>query len=68
MKAMCMKCRQKDKNNAMKEMKDAEITMTARGGYMAKGKCSDCDCGMCKILSKDNAEKAVADGEAKKAY
>jgi len=57
-----MKCK------AQKSMKDAEMTMTARGGYMVKGKCADCGCGMCKILSKDNAEKAVADGEAKKAY
>ena len=42
--------------------------MTSRGGYMAKGKCSVCGCGMCRIMSKVNAEKAVADGEAKKAY
>jgi hypothetical protein len=49
-------------------MKDAEMHITARGGYMAKGKCSVCGCGMCKIVSKDNAEKLVADGEAKKAY
>lgn len=49
-------------------MKDAEMTMTSRGGYMAKGKCSVCGCGMCKIMSKDNAEKAVESGDAKKAY
>ena len=46
-------------------MKDAQMTMTSRGGYMAKGKCSVCGCGMCRIMSKDNAEKAVKDGEAK---
>jgi len=58
----CMKCKEQ------KVMKDVQMTMTSRGGYMAKGKCSVCGCGMCRIMSKDNAEKAVADGEAKKAY
>lgn len=58
----CMKCKD------TREMKDVDMTMTARGGYMAKGKCSVCGCGMCKIFSKDNAEKAIADGFAKKAY
>ncbi|HHT9110464.1 MAG TPA: DUF5679 domain-containing protein [Candidatus Brocadiaceae bacterium] len=57
-----MKCK------AQKEISDAQMTMTARGGYMAKGKCKDCGCGMCKIMSKADAEKAVADGQAKKAY
>ena len=57
-----MKCK------AQKEMSDAQMTMTARGGYMAKGKCKDCGCGICKIMSKADAEKAVADGQAKKAY
>jgi len=58
----CMKCKEQ------KEMKDAQMTKTSRGGFMAKGKCSVCGCGMCRIVSKDNAEKLVADGEAKKAY
>ncbi len=58
----CMRCKEK------KVMKDAKMTMTSRGGYMAKGQCSVCGCGMCAIMSKDNAEKAVADGEAEKAY
>jgi hypothetical protein len=57
-----MKCKEQ------KDMKDTKIVQTARGGYMAKGCCKDCGCGMCKILSKENAEKAVAQGEAKKAY
>jgi hypothetical protein len=60
--ARCMKCKEN------KEMKDAQMTKTSRGGFMAKGKCSVCGCGMCRIMSKDNAEKVVADGEAKKAY
>ena len=58
----CMKCKEQ------KVMKDAAMNMTSRGGYMAKGKCSVCGCGMCRIMSKVDAEKAVADGEAKKAY
>jgi hypothetical protein len=59
----CMRCKAK---KAMK--KPAKMTKTSRGGFMAKGNCSDCDCGMCAIMSKDNAEKAVADGEATKEY
>ena len=58
----CMKCKEN------KEMKDAQMTMTSRGGFMAKGKCSTCGCGMCRIMSKANAEAAVSAGEAKKAY
>lgn len=58
--ARCMKCKE------AKTMKHAEIVMTARGGYMAKGKC-DCGTTMCAMMSKDNAEKAIKAG-AKKAY
>ena len=47
----CMRCKEQ------KEMKDVQIVTTKRGGFMAKGKCKDCGCGMCKILSKDQAEK-----------
>jgi hypothetical protein len=57
----CMKCKEQ------KDMKDAQMTITSRGGHMAKGKCADCGCGMCRIMSKADADKAVADGEAKKA-
>jgi hypothetical protein len=62
MEGYCVKCK------AKQEMKDVKMTMTKRGGYMAKGKCTKCACGMCRIMSKDNAEKAVADGSAKKDY
>jgi len=58
----CMKCKE------TKAMKDAQMTQTSRGGYMAKGKCVDCGCGMCRIMSKVDAEKAVSSGKAKKAY
>lgn len=58
----CMKC------GAQKEMKDPAINRTARGGYMAKGKCKECQTNMAAIMSKDNAEKAIKDGSAKKAF
>ena len=58
----CMKCKQQ------REMKDVQMTRTSRGGYMAKGKCSVCGTTICRIMSKVNAEKAVSDGEAEKAY
>ncbi len=60
--ARCMKCKDQ------KDMKDAQMTKTARGGFMAKGKCAKCGCGMCKIMSQADAEKAVASGQVKKAY
>lgn len=62
MEGRCMKCKE------TKKMASVEMTQTARGGFMAKGKCATCGCGMCKIMSKDDAEKAVKSGEAKKAY
>ena len=57
----CMKCK------GPKKMKDAKITQTARGGYMAKGKCPECGTTVCAMMSKDNAEKAIKEG-AKKAF
>lgn len=59
--ARCMKCKE------AKEMKNPEIVQTARGGYMAKGKCPTCGTTMCAMMSKDNAEKAIKAG-AKKSY
>ena len=58
----CMRCK---KNG--QEMKNAAISQTARGGYIAKGQCVKCDCNMAALLSKDNAEKAVKEG-VKKAF
>lgn len=58
----CMKCK------AQVTLKNAEIVQTARGGYMAKGKCpSHPETTVCAMMSKDNAEKAIKDG-AKKAF
>jgi rRNA maturation endonuclease Nob1 len=61
MEAYCVKCK------AKQEMADPVINQTAKGGFMAKGKCPVCGTTMCRIMSKDNAEKAIADGTAKKA-
>lgn len=47
----CMKCKD------TREMKNVKVVTTKRGGFMAKGNCVKCDCGMCKILSKEQAEK-----------
>ncbi|MFA6022890.1 MAG: DUF5679 domain-containing protein [Candidatus Pacearchaeota archaeon] len=58
--AYCVKCKAKS------QMKNPEIVQTARGGYMAKGKCG-CGTVMCAMMSKENAEKAIKDG-AKKAF
>ncbi|HIG95141.1 MAG: hypothetical protein QT05_C0026G0027 [archaeon GW2011_AR13] len=45
------------------------ISQTARGGYMAKGTCSKCKkTTVCAMMSKDNAEKAITSGEAKKGF
>lgn len=49
------------------EIIDPVISMTAKGGYMAKGKCPETGITVCAMMSKDNAEKAVEAG-AKKAY
>lgn len=58
----CMKCKGRS------VMKNAEIGQTARGGYMARGSCSKCGTKMAAIMSKENAEKAVSKGEAKKGF
>ena len=59
----CMRCKEKV------DIVDPQITQTSRGGFMAKGKCpKHTDTTVCAIMSKDNAEKAIANEEAKKAY
>lgn len=47
------------------EIIDPVISMTAKGGYMAKGKCPETGITVCAMMSKDNAEKAIADGATK---
>ncbi len=61
--AYCVKCKKKGQ-----KMKDAVMTQTAKGGFMAKGKCPDCGTVMCAMMSAANAEKAMKSGEAKKGY
>ncbi len=61
--AYCVKCKKKGQ-----EMKGAEMNQTVKGGFMAKGKCPDCGTVMCAMMSKDNAEKAISSGNAKKNY
>ncbi len=61
--AYCVKCKKKGQ-----KMVDPKMNMTSRGGFMAKGKCPDCGTTMCAMMSKVNAEAAMASGEAKKAF
>jgi hypothetical protein len=58
----CVKCKEKGV-----ELSAPEVTQTAKGGFMAKGKHEKCGTTVCAMMSKDNAEKAV-EGGAKKAY
>ena len=51
LEAYCVKCRAKS------EMKNHVVSMTSRGGYMAKGPCSKCGTNMAKIMSKEQADK-----------
>ena len=61
--AYCVKCKKKGQ-----KMKDPVISQTARGGFMAKGKCPDCGTTMCAIMSKEKADAAIKSGEAKKNF
>lgn len=51
MEGRCMRCK------GPKEMKNVKIEQTPKGTYKATGNCSVCDCGMCKFLKKEDAEK-----------
>lgn len=63
-KGYCVRCKEKGL-----KMNNPEIVQTVRGGYMAKGICSKCEkTKMCAMISKDNAEKAIKSGEAKKSF
>ena len=50
------------------DIQEPAISKTKRGGFIAKGKCPETGITVCAIMSKENAEKAIANGEAKKAY
>ena len=62
-KGYCVKCKEKGR-----EMKSPVISKTSRGGFIGKGQCSTCGTNMAAMMSKDNAEKAIKDGEAKKSF
>mgnify|MGYP000875004700 CR=1 FL=1 len=49
-------------------IKDPTIEMTAKGGFIAKGKCPETGITVCAMMSKENAEKAIKNKEAKKGY
>jgi hypothetical protein len=59
----CVKCKEKGI-----KMKDAVVSKTARGGFIAKGKCSKCNTSMCAMMSEEKAQKAVSSNEAKKGW
>ncbi|MFA4960884.1 MAG: hypothetical protein WC548_04450 [Candidatus Pacearchaeota archaeon] len=60
----CVVCKEKGV-----PMKDAKITKTAKGGFMAKGVCSKCNkTTMCAMMSEANAMKAIESGQALKDY
>lgn len=61
--AYCVKCKKKGQ-----KMKDPVMNKTPKGGFMAKGQCPDCGTTMCAMMSKENAEKAMESGEAKKGF
>ena len=61
--AYCVKCKKKGQ-----KMKDPAMNKTAKGGFMATGSCPDGGTTMCAMMSKDNAEKAMKSGEAKKNF
>lgn len=49
-------------------IKDPVIVQTARGGYMAKGKCPETGITVCAMMSKDKADEAIKKGDAKKNF
>ena len=55
--AYCVKCKEKGV-----EMGSPVMHKTKKGGFMAKGSCSKCSTTICAMMSKANAESAVAGG------
>ena len=50
------------------EIVDPAISKTAKGGFIAKGKCPETGITVCAMMSKEKAEKAIEDGVATKDY
>lgn len=64
----CVVCK-KEGGKTKRKMKDPVIEKTSRGGFIAKGICSDCGkTKMCAMMSEEAAKKAIESGEAKKGY
>ena len=61
--AYCVKCKKKGQ-----KMVNPVIHQTARGGYMAKGKCPDCGTVMWAMMSQDKAMAATKAGAKKPLY
>jgi DNA polymerase II large subunit len=55
LKALCMKCRDKNNKPTMQEMKDVKVE-EKNNRYSAKGKCAVCGGNMFKFMSKDDAK------------
>lgn len=56
----CVKCKEKDS-----ELSAPAIHQTKKGGFMAKGKHEKCGTTVCRMMSKDDAEKAMEAGATK---
>ncbi|MBM3230363.1 hypothetical protein FJZ22_01760 [Candidatus Pacearchaeota archaeon] len=50
------------------KIKDPVIEKTARGGFIAKGKCPETGITVCAMMSEDKANAAIKAGEAKKGF
>ena len=50
------------------DIKDPVISKTARGGYIAKGKCPETGITVCAMMSEDKANAAIKAGEAKQDF
>lgn len=50
------------------DIQEPVISKTAKGGFIAKGKCPETGITVCAMMSQEKAEKAIADGEAEKGY
>ena len=50
------------------DITDPVISKTARGGFIAKGKCPETGITVCAMMSKDKAEAAIKAGEAKQDF
>jgi hypothetical protein len=50
------------------DIQNPVISKTAKGGFIAKGKCPETGITVCAMMSKDNAEKAIENKEAEKDF